>query len=61
MFGNPEIPIVRFTLENLEDALGLARKKNRLYDLAVLLLQTGIALYHFNQREQKTPESALRL
>jgi tetratricopeptide (TPR) repeat protein len=54
-------PLFDVLLENLEDALGLARKETRLYDLAVLLLQTGIALYHFDQREQKTPESALRL
>lgn len=52
-------PLFEVLLENLEDALGLARKENRVYDLAVLLLQTGIAVYHFDQREQKNPESAL--
>ncbi|KAE9369344.1 hypothetical protein N431DRAFT_380216 [Stipitochalara longipes BDJ] len=48
-------------LENLEDALELARKETRIDELPALLLQTGIALYHFDQRDQKNPESALAL
>jgi tetratricopeptide (TPR) repeat protein len=48
-------------MANLQDALELARKENLIDELPVLLLQTGIALYHFDQRDQKNPESALAL
>ncbi len=48
-------------LNNLHDAQELARKEGRTDDLAVLLLHTGIALYHFDQREHKNPELALSL
>lgn len=48
-------------IENLQDAIDLARKETRTDELSILLLQTGIALYHYDQREQKNPESALTL
>jgi tetratricopeptide (TPR) repeat protein len=48
-------------IENLEDAIELARKQNHTFDLSTLLLQAGIALYHYDQREQKNLESALSL
>ncbi len=52
-------PLFNILLDNLEDAIALARKENKAHELAALLVQTGIALYHFDQRGQKNPESAL--
>jgi tetratricopeptide (TPR) repeat protein len=52
-------PLFDLLLDNMEDAITVARKENTVHELAALLLQIGIALYHFDQRGQKNPDSAL--
>jgi tetratricopeptide (TPR) repeat protein len=46
-------------LEDLSHAIEFARNEERTFDLVRLLLHKGVAIYHYDQREERFPESAL--
>lgn len=47
-------------LEDLDNAIELAQKeKDRLSDVAAMLIYKGIAIYHYDKRKEQAPELAL--
>lgn len=54
-------PFFTNLLEDLDQAIEFARNEERTYDLAMLLLNKGVAIYHFDQREERAPETALSI
>lgn len=48
-------------LQHLNSAIDFAELEKRTYDRALLLLYKGIAIYHYDQRDERTPDIALTL
>lgn len=53
--------IFGIVMENIECAIGLTRAEYLSDELSVLLLNKGMALYHYDQHNRKSPEIALKL
>lgn len=52
-------PIFTSLLQDMDGAIDFARNEDRDYDYASLLLHKGIALYRYDEREERSPELAL--